>query len=73
MQNKLYIAYFINSTGERDATTFVSTTGDIYDEFMEYANKYQDWDINADDIVGIYQLNEEEDKQGNKYQVAINK
>ncbi len=75
-QPALFLAYFYKPDGDKDACTFVGDNHErastAENQFLRYANKYNDWGIKREDIEGVYLLDKEDDAHGRDYKIIIN-
>lgn len=72
----LCIVYFYKPDGDMDCCNFIAEAGnttkkDFEQQFLDYANKWNEWGIKKDDIDGVYMVSEEEDYLGRKYKVIV--
>ena len=70
MKNKLWIAYYTDSSGERNACNYVGIDGTLK-EFMQYARE-QEWFIDEKEAdIDIYGVEKESDKNGREYKIIV--
>jgi len=69
----LLLAYWYRKEGDTDACIFIGDEeGDYEKQFLKYA-KSQDWDIDAEDVNGVYPCTAEDDAYGRNYKIIVKK
>jgi len=67
------VSYYENDF--EDSTNFAvfvaNPKNSLTRQFLVYANEYNDWEIKKKNIIDIFVLNEEQDKEGNYYQIIV--
>jgi hypothetical protein len=68
--------YKNSEESEMDSCVFIAESGNstkkTYEsQFLDYANKWNNWEVKRKNIDGVYVLSEEEDYKGRKYKITI--